>query len=142
MLKFLFSHEGRINRKQYWIVHLPILVFFVAGEFLLKKWEMIKVLFLIFFLWPLLVIQIKRWHDRNKSGTWVLLNFVPFIGPLWSAVELGFFPSKNENNRFDKSYRDENRFLECVECNYSINYYDFINDKLICPQCGGYLKER
>lgn len=142
MLNFLFSYEGRISRKQYWVVHLPLLVFFVVGEFLFKKWEVIKVLFIIIFLWPLLVIQIKRWHDRNKSGTWVFLNCVPLIGPLWSAIELGFFPSKNENNRFDKNYRDESRFLECVECNYSINYYDFIGDKLICPQCAGYLKER
>ncbi len=32
----------------------------------------------------------KRYHDRNKSGWWVLIVFVPVIGGLWYLIECGF----------------------------------------------------
>lgn len=32
----------------------------------------------------------KRWHDRNKSGWWNLISFIPIAGPIWAFIELGF----------------------------------------------------
>ena len=32
----------------------------------------------------------KRYHDRNKSGWWILIVFVPVIGAIWYFVECGF----------------------------------------------------
>ena len=31
---------------------------------------------------PSILVYIKRFHDRNKSGWWVLIGFVPIIGAL------------------------------------------------------------
>jgi uncharacterized membrane protein YhaH (DUF805 family) len=31
-------------------------------------------------IWISVAVQIKRWHDRDKSGWWFLMNFVPIIG--------------------------------------------------------------
>jgi uncharacterized membrane protein YhaH (DUF805 family) len=39
-----------------------------------------------------LAVQIKRWHDRNKSGWWVLISLIPLIGPIWAIIETGFLP--------------------------------------------------
>lgn len=51
-------------------------------------------------LWGGLALAIKRWHDRDKSGWWVLINFVPIIGGLWSLIETGFLRGTPGPNRF------------------------------------------
>ena len=51
-------------------------------------------------LWVGLVVSVKRWHDRNKSGRWVLLNLVPVVGWLWHVIECGFLRGTVGPNRF------------------------------------------
>jgi uncharacterized membrane protein YhaH (DUF805 family) len=41
-------------------------------------------------IWIGLALAVKRWHDRNKSGWWVLIGLVPIIGQLWALIECGF----------------------------------------------------
>jgi uncharacterized membrane protein YhaH (DUF805 family) len=51
-------------------------------------------------LWIGLAVNVKRWHDRDKSGWWILINLVPVIGGLWSLIETGFLPGTRGSNRF------------------------------------------
>jgi len=51
-------------------------------------------------LWPVLAVQAKRWHDRDKSAWWVLINLIPVIGFLWSIIENGFLQGTPGPNRF------------------------------------------
>ena len=51
-------------------------------------------------LWPSLAIQAKRWHDRDKSAWWLLMNFLPIIGPIWILVENGFLAGTDGENRY------------------------------------------
>ena len=51
-------------------------------------------------IWCGLALSIKRWHDRDKSGWWVLINFVPIIGSLWAFIETGFLRGTPGPNRF------------------------------------------
>jgi uncharacterized membrane protein YhaH (DUF805 family) len=51
-------------------------------------------------LWPSLAIRAKRWHDRDKSAWWILINLVPVVGPLWEVIELGFLPGTVGPNRY------------------------------------------
>lgn len=51
-------------------------------------------------LWPALAIQAKRWHDRDKSAIWILINFVPFIGGLWALIENGFLAGTDGDNHY------------------------------------------
>ena len=51
-------------------------------------------------VWASLAIQVKRWHDVDKSGWWVLINFVPCIGGLWALIENGFFRGTIGPNQF------------------------------------------
>jgi uncharacterized membrane protein YhaH (DUF805 family) len=46
------------------------------------------------------MLGIKRFHDRDKSGWWLLISLVPLIGPLWLLVELGFLQGSEGANRF------------------------------------------
>jgi hypothetical protein len=59
--------------------------------------------FLIIVLWPSLAIQAKRWHDRNKSALWILINFVPIIGPVWALIENGLLEGEKEKNKYGEN---------------------------------------
>ena len=40
-------------------------------------------------VWIGLAVAVKRWHDRDKSGWWVLIGMIPLIGAVWTFVENG-----------------------------------------------------
>jgi uncharacterized membrane protein YhaH (DUF805 family) len=100
----LFSFDGRINRQTYWIIAIALFIIeaVVAGFAQTKNTGLIALgvlVFLAVFI-PALATQVKRWHDRNKSGWWVLISLVPLIGALWSFIELGFLAGTPDANRF------------------------------------------
>src|ERR1700681_2391096 len=114
--RLLFSFEGRISRAPYWLVLLAVLfidsaAFGAVGGVELLDGDTIAVerkgasrfwalLVVLLSLWIGLVVTVKRWHDRNKSGRWVLLNLVPVVGWLWTLVECGFLKGTTGPNRF------------------------------------------
>ncbi len=92
----LFSFDGRIPRRTYWgvsiLMSLFIVVVFVIVAVLTQAESAFWILFLLLCIpmyWISLAIAVKRWHDRNKSGWWVLIGFVPYIGGLWIFIECG-----------------------------------------------------
>ena len=109
--QILFSFEGRIARKTYWlsliaaslIGGLSILtVIYVLGSLGVND-ALLGVLALFFyipFIWISLAIPVKRWHDRNKSGWWVLISIIPLIGPIWVFIENGCLPGDLESNDY------------------------------------------
>jgi uncharacterized membrane protein YhaH (DUF805 family) len=112
--KLLFSFDGRVGRAPYWLVLLAVMLidsvaFGAVGGFELFDGDTIAVerkgrfwalLVILPSLWVGLVVTVKRWHDRNKSGRWVLLNLVPVAGWLWTLVECGFLRGTTGPNRF------------------------------------------
>ena len=54
-----------------------------------------------------LAMWIRRLHDRNKSGLWLLFACVPVIGQAWMIWELGFMPGKAGVNRFGQPPRPQ-----------------------------------
>jgi len=51
-------------------------------------------------LWPTLAVSIKRWHDRGRTGWWVLVMLVPVVGWLVALVANGFLPGTPGPNRY------------------------------------------
>lgn len=102
-----FSFKGRANRTEFWIVTAIIAAIVLAPMFFFfdpysdeaRKYVNLAALIT---LWPYLAVQVRRWHDRNKSGWWVLLNFIPIIGFFWVLIENGFLvgTSSSQANRF------------------------------------------
>ena len=98
MLNFFFSFGGRINRLKYWLYHIPLLMLAPFYQELHQN-IFVFIALSIVVVWSFFAVQVKRWHDRGKSGLWIIMNLVPVVGPLWIFVELGFFkgtPSTNE----------------------------------------------
>ena len=40
-------------------------------------------------IWIGFALGVKRWHDRDKSGWWILIGMIPIVGPIWTFVECG-----------------------------------------------------
>jgi uncharacterized membrane protein YhaH (DUF805 family) len=108
MLAFLFSPAGRIGRAQWWLGQLVPLASFIVLWTLMPHSESglgwlsgaaIAAIF-IFLVWFTFCLTVKRYHDRNKSGWWYLLQFIPLVGPIWAMVELGFLPGDYSDNDF------------------------------------------
>ena len=99
----LWSFEGRIPRSTYWagcfiwmgiwmvVIMVGALIIGSAGHEsdVLPILIIPAVLLLIPYFWSALAIQVKRWHDRGKSGAMVLINLIPYIGGIWAFVECG-----------------------------------------------------
>jgi uncharacterized membrane protein YhaH (DUF805 family) len=103
--QILFSFKGRIPRKTYWL--WGVLALLLAGLFLVLllgilgiKDDTVERLVNVVLLWPALAVSVKRWHDRDKSGWWVLINLIPIVGSLWALVENGFLRGTEGPNRF------------------------------------------
>ena len=114
--KFYLSPEGRVNRKQFWLwLVLPL----TAIEILLALVDvktgnynselsvgLFSGIFALVALIPAIIVYIKRFHDRDKSGWWVLIGLIPIIGLIWLLVELGFLTGTSGPNRFGPPVKD------------------------------------
>ncbi len=99
------SFTGRINRSQYWLGTFVLAVIilgpaYFAYEPYSEESKRYVDSALLTMLWPGLSLQIKRWHDRNKSGWWALINFIPLIGVIWAIIENGFLPGNPGENQY------------------------------------------
>ena len=45
------------------------------------------------------MVQIKRYHDRDKSGWWILTEFIPLYN-IWATIELLFLRGTRGANRY------------------------------------------
>lgn len=105
---YLFtSFEGRINRAKFWAgyVVLWVATAIVVGILSVILGDSASFWILYFIAVVLIVlaglaIQIKRWHDRGKSGWWVLINLIPIIGFWWAIIETGFLPGTPGSNEY------------------------------------------
>lgn len=51
-------------------------------------------------LWPVLAVSIKRAHDRDRRGWWLLLLLAPVIGAVYWLIDLGLLSGSKHANRF------------------------------------------
>ena len=93
LTKKYVTFEGRARRSEYWyfvlfyflaIVALAI-VDGIAGTFSEEAgMGLFSGLFVLATILPSLAVTVRRLHDTDRSGWWVLLELVPFIG--WLVV--------------------------------------------------------
>lgn len=78
--------SGRSSRSQFWyFVLASALVGMILGvvSFFVNQLGMWLVgLYYVASFIPSLAIAVRRLHDINKSGWWILIGFVPFVGGL------------------------------------------------------------
>lgn len=88
-LKKYAKFEGRSNRPQYWFFALTQFLAFLILEILclipiVNILASIALLVLgLGLIVPDIAVTVRRLHDTNKSGWWLLLTLVPFVGGLY-----------------------------------------------------------
>ncbi len=98
---FLLATDGRISRSDYWLrFQLPATVLIILIAALDPTAGYITLVAALAIVWPYIAVGIKRAHDRNKSGWWLLITFVPAIGSIWYLVEFGILKGTEGPNRF------------------------------------------
>ena len=121
LANLLFGFQGRLDRGAYRYCRIICYVVFgtvfygVDATLLKEKADLGKALFLLLalfvilglWLWTTLALQVKRWHDRDKSGAWAFVGLIPLIGSLWVMVELVFLEGTMGPNTFGPSPRGD-----------------------------------
>lgn len=94
--------SGRATRSEYWWFILFIFItMFVAGMIVQQNMSLnwiILALDLLFFL-PSLAVAVRRLHDIDRSGWFILIGLIPIIG-LLILIYWYVQPSTPGSNRF------------------------------------------
>ena len=102
------TFEGRARRKEYWyfaLVNFVILIALVAVDIALGTFSararigLLSGLYVLAVLLPGIAVTVRRLHDTDRSGWWVLLNLIPYAGSLVIMV-LACLDSQPGANRF------------------------------------------
>lgn len=98
--------SGRARRSEYWyFVLFSMLAGFVLGALdgLLvgfnSNFQPLSTIFSLLILLPSLTVAIRRLHDRDMSGWWLLLFLVPLLGAI-ALVVIFALPGTAGRNRF------------------------------------------
>jgi uncharacterized membrane protein YhaH (DUF805 family) len=88
-LKKYAEFTGRSRRKEYWMFFLLVMVValvigIVEGVLgltgMVGPYGPLSTLFLLAIIVPSIAVGIRRLHDTNRSGWWILIGLVPFVG--------------------------------------------------------------
>lgn len=112
-LKRYADFSGRSRRKEYWMFTLFLILLIVpfvaiilstadpAGDGEISTLgTMVLLIFGLFYLAiliPSIAVQVRRFHDQDKSGWFVLMNFIPYVGSLIVVVFMCLEGTKGEN---------------------------------------------
>jgi uncharacterized membrane protein YhaH (DUF805 family) len=103
----LFSFRGRATRAEFWVGLIATHVILVVPLIYLPHWfygsplePVVALVTNILFAWWLLAVSVKRWHDLDRSGWWVLIYAAFCVGALWAFVVQGFRRGSADTNRF------------------------------------------
>ncbi|CAM3621503.1 DUF805 domain-containing protein [Parendozoicomonas haliclonae] len=92
--------SGRARRKEYWMFTLFHMLAFIAlavVEGIIGLPGILSGLYVLASFIPTLAVTIRRLHDTERSGWWILVSLIPLVGTL---VLLFFMvqDSKEKNN--------------------------------------------
>ena len=96
------NFSGRAQRSAYWWWALFYFIVLIVAEILASVIFGSPVLYLIItlaLLLPTIALGVRRLHDTDRSGWWLLIAFIPLIGAI---VLIVFFVQKGTTgpNRF------------------------------------------
>ena len=101
MWKYGFTFSGRSTRKDYWMAVLFNVIFaFILGIIAgIIEMPLLSLIYSLAVIIPGWTLGVRRLHDINKSGWFLLLPLIPFVGAI---ILLVFYclPSVDEDNRF------------------------------------------
>jgi uncharacterized membrane protein YhaH (DUF805 family) len=114
MFRFLFSPSGRSGRTEYILYSISVYIFSqLAGRGLQAAGDTLPEGGMLFLTATLLIIvlvlvvsglilTIRRFHDLNQSGWYVLILIVPLVN-LYYLLKLSFFEGNDDHNEYGRA---------------------------------------
>lgn len=105
-LKSYVDFTGRARRKEYWmfiLFHLLIIAAlgfsnaFVAETIGVQVGAILLAIYAIGTILPTLAVTVRRLHDTNRSGWWILIRFIPLVGDIILLIFLIFEGDAGDN---------------------------------------------
>lgn len=90
-LENYINFQGRARRKEYWFFYLAMLATYMVAMMLdsLFSTDGIFYILTIFgLLIPSLAVTVRRLHDVDRSGWWLLISAIPLVGAIILLVLL------------------------------------------------------
>ncbi len=95
-LRRYFDFQGRSRRQEFWLFWLFVFIvtmvlIFLTGtsestygdsgfSYSVQSYSPIVWLWMLAIFIPMLAVQVRRFHDQDKSGWFVLFALIPFVG--------------------------------------------------------------
>ena len=99
--------SGRSSRAEIWwwtlFLVLVSIVLNIVDIAIIKTPGLTQLIFVLAIILPSLAIGIRRLHDIDKSGWWILLHFVPFFIGSIVLVILACKRGSDEENKYGPS---------------------------------------
>lgn len=97
-----FSPKGRASRSDLWLrtylAFAGICIIAIIIDGLLDR-ELFLSIIQLLAIWVYVIVQIKRCHDRDRSGWFIVLYLIPLVN-LWPLIEICFLKGTAGANRF------------------------------------------
>lgn len=77
------NFSGRARRKEYWMFVLFSVILGIITviiDMMIRGAFIVTMIFSLAIFLPNLAVTVRRLHDTDKSGWWVLLQFIPYLG--------------------------------------------------------------
>ena len=107
-IKKYAQFDGRSQRSEYWFFALFYILFAIAATLIdvgvgsydpQTGFGLLSAILAIGLFIPSLSVSVRRLHDTDRSGWWLLICLIPLVGAIWFLV-LMVFDSTPGNNRF------------------------------------------
>lgn len=80
------TFSGRAQRSEYWFFILFYIIFYIAANiidgFIMSNvvlFPVVSVIYSLVMFLPSLAVAVRRLHDTDRSGWWILLSIIPLI---------------------------------------------------------------
>lgn len=104
---------GRARRSEFWyfiLFQLVVCAIFLSLGFFFRTassatpgWIAAATgIYYVATLVPAIAVAVRRLHDIDKGGEWILTGLIPIVGQIW-LVALMLHPSDHNDNRFGPS---------------------------------------
>ena len=106
VLKKYAVFSGRARRKEYWFFVLFNFIFAVVLAFIdgmigtfdpETGYGVLSGIYGLVVIIPGIAVTIRRLHDTDRSGWWLLILFIPLIGAIWLLVLMIIDGTPGEN---------------------------------------------
>jgi uncharacterized membrane protein YhaH (DUF805 family) len=109
VLKKYAVFSGRAHRREFWmftLIDVIIVIVISVVEGLVGSFGIICLIYNLAVLIPCIAVTVRRLHDTDRNGWWILISLIPLIG----AIVLLVFTvqdSKPGENRYGPNPKSE-----------------------------------